>query len=144
MTNTIKQMTINTLKGEGCYGKRAVEFLKHDGYIFHTDLQCFIDKIEYDPRIRTGSVFIALGGCCDMSGCLRFFQTIDDKVKIIRTFSGTGDRLKWTGPSPYYVPDTIYARDDRGELSRWFAGRWIAGMPREHARLIAAAEQEEP
>jgi hypothetical protein len=76
-------------------------FIKRQGgNVFHSELQCYVDKVEYDPRARIGRVYC--GGCTDMDGCIVFFQRIDKEVRRIETF--------WDGK-----PDTIYLKDRSGK-----------------------------
>lgn len=60
-----------------------------------SDLQCDVEKIAYDFERRVGTLHMAPDNCCDMAGCLEFFQKIDKDVKRIETYSGS-------------KPDTLY------------------------------------
>lgn len=68
---------------------------------FHTELQCFVESIEYDFELRLGSVHIDAGGCTDMSGAITLFERIDPTVIRIETFSDDKQ-------------DTVYVRRESG------------------------------
>lgn len=55
---------------------------------FHPQLLCGVDRVEYDFRAGKGTLYLPAGDCCDMSGCIAFFEAIDPKVQAIDTFSG--------------------------------------------------------
>lgn len=71
--------------------------------MFHTAMQCYVDKVEYDPRTRVGALYA--DGYCDMPACVRLFLSIDPQVRQIRTF------VRRTENDTDYRPDTIYTRD---------------------------------
>jgi hypothetical protein len=79
------------------------------GAKYHADLQCYVDKLEYDFRARTGGLYA--DGYTDMDGCIRLFQHIDPNVRLIRTFV----RLD---------ADTIYKMTSAGT---WEAARSAGG-----------------
>jgi hypothetical protein len=92
--------------------------------VFHTDLQCFVDRIEYDPISCVGTLYMGLNSCCDMTGCVRFFQHIDERVSLIRTYQDNDVRRA----------DTFYVRNDGGgdyyAASKFWIGRWGAKLSR--------------
>ena len=55
---------------------------------FHHGLQCCVRSVSYDFRKRAGRLDMEDGDCCDMTGCIHFFQAIDPDVRKIETFSG--------------------------------------------------------
>lgn len=77
----------------------------------HPTLQCGAKSIRYDFDTKTGQLFMEEGDCCDMSGCIKFFERIDEKVSRIETFSGSAE-------------DTLYVR-------RRSSGEWTARLAEE-------------
>jgi len=76
----------------------------------HDELQCEVDRLEYDFVKCTGRLYMADGDCCDMSACVQLFMAIDRHVKRIETFSGD-------------EPDTMYGRPVDAWIS-YRADRW--------------------
>lgn len=76
-------------------------------WTFHPGLKCGVERLEYDFKSATGTLHVPDGHCCDMKGCIEFFQAIDPAVQAIDTFSGVR-------------PDTRY------RLTR---GDWAASFP---------------
>ena len=75
---------------------------------FRDDVQCYVEKLEYDFVRRTGKLFMGENSCTDMGGCIRLFKQIDQDVRLIETIR--------SGPQP----DTTY---------RLVAGKWQAYLP---------------
>lgn len=71
---------------------------------YNQQLQCDALDFCYDPDTGNGILLMAAGDCCDMAGCVAFFENIDAKVNSVDTFSGS-------------VHDTIYSLRN---------GRWTA------------------
>ena len=82
-------------------------------YLYNAELQCDVLEIRYDLRTRLGAVFIANGGCTDMSSCVDLFLRIDPYVRVIFTFSD-GE------------PDTSYHQIERGAWTAGEGGRRYA------------------
>jgi predicted PhzF superfamily epimerase YddE/YHI9 len=55
---------------------------------FHKELQTNPISIIYNFDKRTGILFMEPGTCCDMSGCIAFFERIDPHVQRIYTIAG--------------------------------------------------------
>jgi hypothetical protein len=72
---------------------------------FNPELSCSVSKIQVDFASHTGTLMMADGNCCDMTGCINFFLSIDPNIKRIDTYAG-------------HEPDTCYERDYR---YRWRA-----------------------
>jgi hypothetical protein len=66
------------------------------------ELQTFIVSIEYIPLERRGILRMPYCCCCDMVGCIRLFERINDEIEKIETFAGE-------------VRDTVYMRRQGGE-----------------------------
>ena len=73
-----------------------------------SDLQCNVERIEYDFLRQLGVLRMPEANCCDMKGCIELFERIDPDVLRIETFAGG-------------QPDTFYWRRA--------SGRWEAGSP---------------
>lgn len=71
-----------------------------------SDLQCDVKSMSYDFETQTGTLHMAEGDNCDMTGCTALFERVDPQVKNIRTFSGAAE-------------DTSYRR--AGPLRDWVA-----------------------
>ncbi len=69
---------------------------------FHTGMQCFVHRVEYDFDARAGLVVLD-DGCTDWTGATNFFLAIDPDVLRIITVQLDGK------------PDTEYRRDPNGE-----------------------------
>lgn len=70
------------------------------------DLQCFVRSLEFDFRTLVGTLHLARGECCDMTGAIALFQHLSPNVWRIVTFAGT-------------EPDAVYIKADghwRAEL----------------------------
>jgi hypothetical protein len=72
-----------------------------NGEAFHHGMQCCVRSVSYNFRDLTGRLDMEDGDCCDMSGCIEFFQALDPGVRLIETFSGS-------------ERDTAYIRSPRG------------------------------
>ncbi len=59
-----------------------------DGEAFHHGLQCSVRSATYNFRERRGRLDMEEHCCCDMSGCITFFEAIDPKAQEIETFAG--------------------------------------------------------
>ena len=59
-----------------------------DGETYHGSLICHVRSANYDFRERLGRLDMEEGDCCDMEGCIAFFEAIDPDVQAIETFSG--------------------------------------------------------
>lgn len=59
-----------------------------NGYIWHSRLKCHVSKINYNCEQRGGMLFVATGECCDMTACIKLFETVDPDVETIRVFAG--------------------------------------------------------
>lgn len=68
-------------------------------------LQCNAREVRYDFARRAGTLFMPAGECCDMSGCISLFESIDPQVVRIVTISGDEE-------------DTSYSRTDSGWAAR--------------------------
>ena len=68
---------------------------------YHPELQCAVHGLDYDFTTRTGTLHMANGHCCDMSGAIAMFERIDPAVETIRTNAGD-------------VSDTAYRRRGDG------------------------------
>ena len=73
---------------------------------FDERLVCYAKTIEYDFNNHSGSLYIDKHGCCDMTGCIRLFKSIDPLVTEILTYSSD-------------EKDTSYRKNDL----KWFACR---------------------
>ena len=62
---------------------------------------CRTTSLKYDFCKNRGEIFFPSGTCCDMSGCIAFFEQIDVDVLEIQTYSGV-------------ELDTKYVRDENG------------------------------
>jgi hypothetical protein len=60
--------------------------------------QCCVQRLEYDFRTRTGLLVMNDHECTDMGGCIKVFEGIDPRVRLIRTIEACGRR------------DTIYRK----------------------------------
>lgn len=69
-------------------------------------LQCYVNGLDYDFRLRKGMLYMVEGSHCDGPGCVALFEGIDPEVKAIHTYSGD-----WI--------DMIYGKND---------GKWEASM----------------
>ncbi len=67
-------------------------------------LGCWLQRLVYDARTRTGRLDFPPANCCDMTGAINLFTAIDPDVRVIETFAGG-------------VPDKVYRRED---------GEWAA------------------
>ena len=70
-------------------------------------LICFVDSLSYDFNSHTGKLYVANGGCCDMTGCIKLFKAIDPQVTTILPYSGGKEDVyykkvdtKWKSYSP--------------------------------------------
>ncbi len=61
---------------------------RSDGEAYHAGLQCSVRSASYDFRARCGRLDMEDGDCCDMTGCIAFFEDIDPDVRKIETFFG--------------------------------------------------------
>ena len=68
---------------------------------------CYVEASTYDQENGVARLHLASEHCCDMSGCVDYFERRDPNVQRIETYSG--GKL-----------DTIYVRR---------AGRWLALEP---------------
>lgn len=59
-----------------------------DVQVFRQDVQCFVQKLTYDFKEKTGQLLLEDGSCTDMSGCIKLFKAIDPEVVGILTISG--------------------------------------------------------
>ena len=55
---------------------------------YNEQLKCEVVDLHYFFETRTGEITFAKDNCCDMSGCIKLFKTIDSKVRVIQTYSG--------------------------------------------------------
>lgn len=112
MTKTIEKCDA-TFNHKDADGKQAV---------YHTDMQCHVDRIMYDPPTRGGRLYAT--GYTDMTACIRLFQMIDPAVRQIQTF------VRLHGPPYEHLPDTIYSRrskeDDPAAPRYGIRGAWDA------------------
>lgn len=69
-------------------------------------LGCEVVSLTYDFCSGTGELFLPDRNCCDMTGCVKMFESIDPQVSTIKTYSGD-------------KPDTAY----RKEGAEWKALR---------------------
>jgi len=51
-------------------------------------LQCDVLTLDYDFHTHAGKLHLVDGHCCDMTGCIKLFQSIDPQVIKILTYSG--------------------------------------------------------
>lgn len=51
-------------------------------------LQCNVLSLNYNFENKKAIIFFPDGDCCDMSGVIKIFTTIDKCVEFIETFSG--------------------------------------------------------
>lgn len=59
-----------------------------DGLVFHDNLHCLVQRLEYDFARRAGVLYLADHNCTDMRGCIDLFKAIDPRVKDIVTIAG--------------------------------------------------------
>jgi hypothetical protein len=79
----------------------------------HDELQCEVDRLEYNFVKRIGRLYMADGDRCDMSACVQMFMAIDRHVKRIETFSGAEQ-------------DTMYGPSGpRGEWVSYRPSEWV-------------------
>ena len=45
--------------------------------------------VRYNFKIRSGTLGLAVGQCCDMAGCVDLFERIDPEANNILVYSGT-------------------------------------------------------
>jgi hypothetical protein len=64
-------------------------------------MQCSLEAMVYDFVCHAGVAHFPDGKCCDMSGCIAFFEKIDPKVVTIQTYSGA-------------KPDVLYRKRAEG------------------------------
>jgi hypothetical protein len=79
---------------------------------FRDDVQCYVEKLEYDFQRRAGKLFMGENSCTDMDGCIRLFKRIDPDVELIETIASPSSPRR----------DTTYRR---------VAGKWKAYLPGE-------------
>jgi hypothetical protein len=72
---------------------------------FHQQMQCLVEHVTYSFERRYGTVELPDMNCTDMTGCVRFLQTVDPWVKSIEVFVGG-------------FSDVLYKADT--------SGKWIA------------------
>ena len=76
--------------------------IRRDGWgVSHAELKCEPIKVEYDFELRQGRLFMAEDNCCDMTGCIKFFERMDQGVLAIYTFAAG-------------IPDISYLRNAVG------------------------------
>lgn len=51
-------------------------------------LKCEVISISYHFKASVGSLCMGEGNCCDMNGCIAFFEAIDPGVRVIDTHAG--------------------------------------------------------
>lgn len=51
-------------------------------------LCCGVLRLTYDFATKRGDIYFPTMHCCDMSGCIKLFQAIDEAVASIQTWSG--------------------------------------------------------
>jgi hypothetical protein len=54
---------------------------------YRQDVQCVVEKLEYDFDAKIGVLQLGEHDCTDMSGCIALFKKIDPDVVEIRTFA---------------------------------------------------------
>lgn len=74
---------------------------------FDDRLMCFLDSLTYDFKTHTGTLHVTAGGCCDMTGCIKLFKSINPMVCKILVYSGAEE-------------DTSYRKD---------GNKWLAYTP---------------
>ena len=79
---------------------------------FRDDVQCYVDRLEYDFQRRAGKLFMGENSCTDMSGCIGLFKKIDPGVELIETIASPSHPRR----------DTTYRLVD---------GKWQAYLPAE-------------
>jgi hypothetical protein len=57
--------------------------------VWHAGMQCFVVSRSYDRQAHRGRLMMENGNCCDMSGCIKVFETIDANCQLIETFAGS-------------------------------------------------------
>jgi len=62
---------------------------------WNDNLMCEVERMEVDYLNKTGRLWMPALQCCDMSGCIRWFHSIDDRVHKIETFSGGAPDTKY-------------------------------------------------
>ena len=69
--------------------------------MWHNQLICFVERIEYDFDTKQGKLWMKEGDYCNMPACVKMFQALDPNVNLIITYSGemldTGYRLMQDG-----------------------------------------------
>ena len=50
---------------------------------YHRDLQCYVDKLEYDFHMHEGTIHTT--GYTDMPACCALFEKVDPAAKVIFT-----------------------------------------------------------
>ena len=58
---------------------------------FDERLGCCLESLTYDFNTHSGKLYISGYGCCDMSGCIDFFESIDPHVSQIFPYSKQND-----------------------------------------------------
>jgi len=86
---------------------------------FDERLHCFARSITYDFNSHTGTLHIDKHGCCDMTGCISFFKSIDPLVTKILTYSSDNE-------------DTSYRKADMQWLAFHPDGRVLGDVEESH------------
>lgn len=56
--------------------------------LFNNQMQCHLLVAHYDYARQTGFAIFPAGECCDMQGCVDFFQEKSPGIQTICTISG--------------------------------------------------------
>jgi hypothetical protein len=82
------------------------------------ELICWVLRLTYDYRTRTGAIYFPPGNCCDMRACVGRFVALDADVQLIRTFAGD-------------EADTVYHKEAEGAPD---GDGWTAYVPKRRCR----------
>ena len=62
--------------------------IRADGVPTHRTLMCNPLRAEYSFTTRRGALWMDENNACDMSGCIMFFQAMDQDVEEISAYEG--------------------------------------------------------
>jgi hypothetical protein len=75
--------------------ENVVRLIKKHNAVFYDDLWCYVERIEYEPRTRCGHLWLPEHNCPDMSGTIKLFERIDDRIVRIETYAGNRNDVRY-------------------------------------------------
>lgn len=85
--------------------------------------QCFVRQALYRAKEYSGILMMEEGGCCDMSGTIKFYQERHPDVRFIATFSAhEPDTYYFDGGGNHWVAK-IPSAEDIPKLKAWRVGK---------------------